>query len=866
HLFGFSWSGPVFEVGETDGHLTFNGGTLLQSNTVLIRDGKWHHLAAVKNGNLATIFLDGVPVIGMINLNVGTYTGAAQNFHIGDWTSGGLFPRFWKGQIDEFKVWGAALGTLQVQEEMFCSLDPKNVNLLVHFPFDQYTAWGNNLGQTLAQNVVLSGPNGTLKNFALLGNTSNWVGRGRDRLPNCNVDHFAWYEGNNRGNYAGRSKVYDGDIFTAGQEIVDPILTPLDEGHPTFTRRRPDGSVAWRVLFNIQGVLNDFIRTDEGCYLLVGHTPKYLLNNRCFIARVSPTGALQWMHEFDFANDRESLNRIIRSDNPSAGLYPYIISGIMRNPMPGVAGSTYDDVLLLAVDNQGSIGWMRKLGDNAGSFTDDEFHADLINFNGGYALTGLYRNTIIAYPVIFQTDYAGVQRSISTQYQSGDYFSDIEPISNGSALIIAGQLSNGNALLAKVDASGNQIWSKAFPLLGAFRKLVIQPNGDIYAVGQRKLPLGRYHNVIVKVHDSGTTMSVIWQKSAEQAVLGEFEWKPADLAWYSGKMFFFTDTRYILRPGWYNGNIGAAMYALDQTPDICPFIKEALPVPVDYPLLRSQMAPLTGNPFTPPAPIIGIPAAALVLPRDSLCPDYGCDCSFIQLVFSKNWPIPVWSKSVADCGLAPVALPGCPSQYNPIKFSGKLQCKGGCAFNGITWTITDPNNIVTTGASASAFFNIPLPLSLLQIPAPGVYTIVLTGKCGTKTCTCTVKFTVPACPPPCDCTEPKFTNDVNAGFNWIQLPNCQFKFTAKSLTPCDVVAWKVAASGTNLFTTIAVGSGNQTINYQFPVTGQYVVCMTVKRTPAGGGLPCTKSRCWTLDVDCSLLADFANLQDNCSGS
>lgn len=869
-LFGFGWNGPRFEVGDQGGLLTFYNGSTGIKQSVHIRDSKWHYVAAVKNGSLVTIYLDGAPASGLVNLNAGTFAGAAQDFHIGDWAGGASNPRFWQGRIDEFKVWGAVLSQAQIQDAMYCSLDPNNSNLLVHFPFDQNIPWGNNQGNTIAHNTASGGLNGTLINFGLTaGNTSNWVGRERDLLPNCNPDHFAWLEGDNQGNYAGRSKVFDGDIFTAGLQIA-PKPGYSTASYPVFTRRQPDGTVVWRTQLQIEGVVNDFTRTDEGCYLLVGYTPTFKsgTNNQSFIARVGPNGALQWLHTYEFG-DRESLNRIIRSENPSNPLYRYAVCGIVHTT--GVPLNTYDDVLLFTIDNQGNIGWMRKLGDTAGNYTDDEFHADLINFQGGYALTGAYRNTLFYQPVIFHSDNTGVQLAASSQYQQDIFFLDIEPSFDGNGLIVAGQVGNGDALLARVDATGNQVWAKIFPNLLAFRRIVVKPNGDIFAVGQRD-GSAQYRNVVVKARDFGTTVSVFWQKHAELGTNGENNWKPADLAWYSGSMFFFTDTRFNNNNGWYNGDIGATLYDLDQTPDICPFTKDPLPVSQNFTLGYAQMSPISGILIAPPAPQISTPAKGLTLLRDSLCPSYGCECEFANMAFTKRFPPPVWQIPVSGCGLGPIALPGCPSQTSPIRFSGRLKCKGGCAFNGLSWVLTDPNGMQYSGASATAAFSINLTLAMLQVPAPGVYTIMLTGQCGTQTCTCKIQFTVPACPAPCDCTQPGFTNAVYNGFNWIQYHGCKFDLSPKSLSTCDAVQWLVAPAGTFNFVNFANTTGKNTASYTFPATGQYVICWNVTRKVPGGGT-CTASRCWTLDVDCSLLlkpgddtAENGSGRGSCDGS
>ncbi|MBK8705975.1 MAG: T9SS type A sorting domain-containing protein [Saprospiraceae bacterium] len=852
-LFGLGWNGPRFEVGDQDNFLTFFSlqTGIVQSN-VNIRDGQWHHVAAVKNGNFVTIYLDCAPVTGMVNLNAGNFNGTAQNFHIGDWAGGASNPRFWQGRIDEFKLWDGVLSAPQLCDERFCSLDPNNVNLLVHFPLDQFVT-----SSTLADNVVASGLDGTLTNFNYNGATSDWVDRGRDLQPVCNPNAFVWIEGNNRRNISGRSKVYDSDIFTAGQEyITTPPPQPISINYPVFSRRSPDGSIKWRTILPVQGVISDFIRTDEGCYLLVGYTPNFANGNRSFIARIDHTGALDWLHEHEFGG-RESLSRIIRSDNPDNPSFPYVVCGIARSLNATGPGSTYNDVLLFTIDNQGTIDWFSELGDLAGFPTNDFFNADLINYQGGYALTGTYLNNFgVQQPVVYYTDNAGFQLATSRQYQSGLSFLDIEPAAIGNGMIIGAQTSGGDAVLAKVDANGAQVWARQFPNMTNIRKLVVMTNGDIFALGQRDATSGQYHNAIIKVRDLGNNVSVLWQKHAELTTITtppntENNWTPADLIWYSGKMFFFTDSRVNNSVGFGSEDIGATLNELDLSPDNCPFTRELTVNAQNFTLVPAQMPALGNVSVTPGPPTINTNWTPLVLANNDPCM-LNCQCEFVNLQFSKTGlSFPNWLKPVSGCGLAPVALPGCPGEIVPIRFSGRLKCKGGCGFSGLSWAVTGPNGgPVTSGASNTANFSISLTLGMLQIP--GTYTITLNGQCGGVACTCVVQFTVPQCPPPCTCTQPGFSNAVNGGFQWVQLPNCKFQLTPRYLGSGDNVTWTVTQTGGST-TTIAGTVGNALVNYTFPNSGQYIVCMTVQRIDPLGNI-CQATRCQTLNVDCSLLA------------
>ncbi len=471
-----------------------------------------------------------------------------------------------------------------------------------------------------------AGNDGALSGFALNGNTSNWVARGRDILPRCTVAPFAYREGNSGENIPEHAKVYDGDIFTSGVEIIN------NENFPSFSRRRADGSIVWRTRINVKSYISDFIRTDEGCYLLVGNTPNFTSNSKSFIARIDQTGVLDFHHVYNLGN-RESFSRIIRSTNPSNPLFPYTVSGINNN-----SGVLDENILLFTVDNQGAIGWMRQIG------------------------------------------YTGTN---------------------------------------------------------------------------------------------------------------------------------LTDGRTDLTNGFGNPDIGAVMYNFEMDPDSCPVMRE-VPNVKDFTLVPTDLSTLPNIFLTPPPPQISNPWIHYTLGRDSICKS-DCACSFSKMSFSKKGT--TWHPSVS-CGNLPPIPVLCPGQYayNALKFSGKLNCKGSCSFTSLSWTIKNPNNvIVSTGSSSSAVFLISITLPMVQ--TPGVYTIQLTGKCGTNVCECTIKFQVGDCPKPCDCNEPGFSNAVNTGFYWTIMSDCKVKFTPKSLTDCDAFLWQVAKSGSTNFVTFANSTANQPVIY-----------------------------------------------------
>lgn len=84
-----------------------------------------------------------------------------------------------KGYIDEVSVWNKALTQTDINAITANSGEIANPgsesNLKAYYKFNQGIAYGNNAGVTTLNNE-LGTNNGTLMNFALTGNTSNWGG------------------------------------------------------------------------------------------------------------------------------------------------------------------------------------------------------------------------------------------------------------------------------------------------------------------------------------------------------------------------------------------------------------------------------------------------------------------------------------------------------------------------------------------------------------------------------------------------------------------------------------------------------------------------------------------------------------------
>ncbi len=93
-------------------------------STTMINDNNWHHIAGVREGDIARIYVDGIEgqsATGADNLNINN----GQTLDIGRWYQED-FPL--DGQIDEVRLWNRALCQAEIQAQMNCSFPDQKVD------------------------------------------------------------------------------------------------------------------------------------------------------------------------------------------------------------------------------------------------------------------------------------------------------------------------------------------------------------------------------------------------------------------------------------------------------------------------------------------------------------------------------------------------------------------------------------------------------------------------------------------------------------------------------------------------------------------------------------------------------------------
>ena len=133
--------------------------------------GQWMHVAVTGSASGQKIYINGV-LVGSTSSVVSPASG--QNFVIGRVSETSAW--FAKGNINEVRFWNVERTATEISTNMNTTVSPSATGLIAYYRFDQGTAGGNNAGLTTLTDLTSNALNGTLNNFALTGNTSNWVG------------------------------------------------------------------------------------------------------------------------------------------------------------------------------------------------------------------------------------------------------------------------------------------------------------------------------------------------------------------------------------------------------------------------------------------------------------------------------------------------------------------------------------------------------------------------------------------------------------------------------------------------------------------------------------------------------------------
>ncbi|MDD9266046.1 LamG domain-containing protein [Paenibacillus sp. GCM10023248] len=128
-----STTGWAFEYNSTTSQVYFFVGGAKAYTLTALKDNRWHHIAATYDGVTIRIYVDGVLE------GSGACPGVVQNtgnLYIGSWQGGS---RWFKGCVDDVRIWNYARSQAQIQDSMRRFLKGTEPGLIAYWRCDQGT-------------------------------------------------------------------------------------------------------------------------------------------------------------------------------------------------------------------------------------------------------------------------------------------------------------------------------------------------------------------------------------------------------------------------------------------------------------------------------------------------------------------------------------------------------------------------------------------------------------------------------------------------------------------------------------------------------------------------------------------------------
>ncbi|MFY0673387.1 MAG: hypothetical protein JXQ87_08275 [Bacteroidia bacterium] len=127
---------------------------------ISLADNKWHHVALVlESGESYKFYVDGYLIYTKTSSGNITVVNSNDKISLGiDYDSGLSKGDYWKGKIDDVRIWSSLRTQTEIQDNMYASLEGDETNLLAYYDFNHTT------GTTLSDKTS-NGNNGTLNSF-----------------------------------------------------------------------------------------------------------------------------------------------------------------------------------------------------------------------------------------------------------------------------------------------------------------------------------------------------------------------------------------------------------------------------------------------------------------------------------------------------------------------------------------------------------------------------------------------------------------------------------------------------------------------------------------------------------------------------
>ncbi len=217
----------------TSNQLEFNiyNGATGQALTVsnIIPLNSWVHIAAVASGGTMYLYVNGILVGTKTGVTIPNVNRTLCFMGKSNWGSDAYF----KGNIDEFRIWNVARSQKEIRQTMERTLTGTETDLLAYYDFNTGNPSGTNTALTTLLDYSFSSNNGTLNNFALTGTTSNWIASEAVNYPKQEVfSPFASFTNGQMAEFvAGQPDFTTGTSGVTSQKLNGPLGITIDAVH-----------------------------------------------------------------------------------------------------------------------------------------------------------------------------------------------------------------------------------------------------------------------------------------------------------------------------------------------------------------------------------------------------------------------------------------------------------------------------------------------------------------------------------------------------------------------------------------------------------------------------------------------------------
>jgi hypothetical protein len=272
------------------------------------------------------------------------------------------------------------------------------------------------------------------------------------------------------------------------------------------------GNISWQKRYGGSGLdaAYSILQNSDGSYMVQGYTGSYGAGDfDILLLKLDTNGNIIWQKAYGGPNfDRGySIKQTLDKG--------YVIAGYTGTD--GAAEGSSNDILVLKVDSNGNLSWMKTYGGSNG----DHAKSITATSDGGSLVTGFTESFGAGGRDFFvlKLDVAGNVTWMKTYGTSGNDVSYANGLENedGSYLVAGATNSFGagdfDFWLLKLDSTGNIIWQKTYGGISRDVATALQQttDGGYILTGQTaSFGTGVYDTLLLKLDSDGT---IIWQKN-----------------------------------------------------------------------------------------------------------------------------------------------------------------------------------------------------------------------------------------------------------------------------------------------------------------------------------------------------------------